>query len=357
MAEERERTVRERLEDEEEQRLSPYAQLSKNSRGRRVPIEPCPLRTCYQRDRDRIIHAKAFRRLTHKTQVFLAPERDHYRTRLTHTLEVAQISRSVARALELNEDLTEAIALAHDLGHTPFGHIGEEALTEVFESLKDEGYSKAPPELLTDLPDAFRHNVQSLRVVDLIEYEGKGLNLTYEVRDGVLSHTGPDEPKTLEGQIVKIADRIAYINHDIDDALRAGVLSEEDIPQELLNVLGRHHGQRINLMVKDLVAASAEQRIIQLSDEFSSAMLALRAFMFERVYLESPAKMENPRAKKVLKELYFHFLESPEHLPFEFHTDDPVELPLRVCDYVAGMTDRFAIRTFEALFVPRAWMV
>lgn len=352
-----EKTVREIIEEEEAQRLSPHAQLSRESQGRLVPIEPCPLRTCYQRDRDRIIHCKSFRRLTHKTQVFLAPERDHYRTRLTHTLEVSQISRTVARALNLNEDLAEAIALAHDLGHTPFGHVGEEALTEVFQRLKDEGYGNVPPELCADLPDAFRHNEQSLRVVDVVEYEGKGLNLTWEVRDGILNHTGPNEPATLEGQIVRIADRIAYINHDIDDALRAGVLKEEDLPKDLLEVLGRRHGVRINNMVNDLVRASMGKPSIQQSDEFASAMLQLRAFMFDRVYLESPAKAENPRAKKVLEELFDFFLNSPERLPREFHAEDPSELPLKVCDYVAGMTDRFAIKTFESIFVPRAWMV
>ncbi|MCL5291459.1 MAG: deoxyguanosinetriphosphate triphosphohydrolase [Actinobacteria bacterium] len=352
-----EKTTREILEEEEKRRLSPFAQLSVNSRGRQVPIEPCPLRTDYQRDRDRIIHSKAFRRLTHKTQVFLAPEGDHYRTRLTHTLEVSQISRSIARVLKLNEDLTEAIALGHDLGHTPFGHIGEEALTEVFRKLKDEGYGEVPPELCADLPDAFRHNEQSLRVVDIIEYEGKGLNLVWEVRDGILNHTGRDEPATLEGQIVRIADRIAYINHDIDDALRAGVLMEEELPPDLLDILGRHHGQRINNMVNDLVKASRGKRSIGLSEEFTAAMLRLREFMFDRVYLKSSAKTENPRAKKVLSELYFFFLDAPERLPREFHTENASELPRKVCDYVAGMTDRFAIKTFEKIFIPRAWMV
>ncbi len=357
MAETAEKTARETIEEEEARRLSPYAQLSSKSRGRKAPIKPCPLRTCYQRDRDRIIHSKAFRRLTHKTQVFLAPERDHYRTRLTHTLEVSQISRTVARALKLNEDLAEAIALGHDLGHTPFGHIGEEALTEVFQKLKDEGYGDVPPELCSDLPDAFRHNEQSLRVVDVVEYEGKGLNLTWEVRDGILNHTGPNEPATLEGQIVRIADRIAYINHDIDDALRAGVLKEEDLPKDIMQLLGWRHGVRINNMVNDLVRASWDKPSIQLSEEFSSAMLQLRAFMFDRVYLESPAKAENPRAKKVLEELFDFFLNSPERLPREFYSEDSGELPLKVCDYVAGMTDRFAIKTFENIFVPRAWMV
>lgn len=352
-----EKTVREALEEEERERLSPFAQRAAESLGRRLEIEPCPLRTCFQRDRDRIIHSKAFRRLTHKTQVFLAPEGDHYRTRLTHTLEVAQISRTIARALKLNEDLTEAIALGHDLGHTPFGHVGEEALTEVLQTLKCSGYAGFTQQQCAGLPDAFRHNEQSLRVVDLIEYEGKGLNLSWEVRDGILKHTGSQVPLTLEGQIVRVADRIAYINHDIDDALRANLLKEEDLPQNYLNILGRHHGQRINHMVNDLVEASRGQRQILLSERFSAAMLGLRAFMFERVYLESPAKSENPRSIKVLSELFYHFLESPDELPAEFHIDDATELPRKVCDYVAGMTDRYAIKMFEKIFVPRSWMV
>ncbi|MCL4499560.1 MAG: deoxyguanosinetriphosphate triphosphohydrolase [Chloroflexi bacterium] len=351
------KSIRERLEDEETQRLSPFAQLAIASRGRRVPIEPCPLRTSFQRDRDRIIHSKAFRRLTHKTQVFLAPEGDHYRTRLTHTLEVAQVSRTVARSLKLNEDLTEAIALGHDLGHTPFGHIGEEALTEVFQALKKEGYAGLTADMCAGLPDEFSHNEQSLRVVDLIEYEGKGLNLTWEVRDGILNHTGSADPRTLEGQIVKISDRIAYINHDIDDAIRAGLLDESELPPNLHKVLGRHHGQRISNMVIDLVKASEGQQKIRLSEEFSAAMLGLRAFMFDRVYLESEAKSENPKAKKVLGELYYYFLDHPGELPHEFGTQDPSELPVKVCDYVAGMTDRFAIKTFERIFIPQAWMV
>ncbi|MHB0976287.1 MAG: deoxyguanosinetriphosphate triphosphohydrolase [Candidatus Aquicultorales bacterium] len=349
--------VREMIERREDEYLSPFAQRSVASKGRAVPIAPCPLRTAYQRDRDRVIHSKAFRRLTHKTQVFLAPEGDHYRTRLTHTLEVAQISRTIARSLLLNEDLTEAIALGHDLGHTPFGHIGEEALTEVFGILKDEGCASLTRELCAGLPDAFRHNEQSLRVVDHVEYEGKGLNLSWEVRDGILHHTGAKEPSTLEGQIVRIADRIAYLNHDIDDALRAELLTEEDLPKEYISLLGRHHGQRINLMVNDLVKASAGRDSITLSEEFSEALLGLRAFMFERVYLESPAKLENPRAKKVIGELFFHFLDEPGKLPDEFKTDDPSELPHKVCDYVAGMTDRYAIRSFERIFIPRVWMV
>jgi dGTPase len=342
-------TPRELYEQFEEETLSNYAALSKNSKGRQVPIKPCPLRTEFQRDRDRIIHCKAFRRLTHKTQVFLAPEGDHYRTRLTHTLEVSQISRTIARSLRLNEDLTEAIALAHDLGHTPFGHIGEEALTAVFAELRKEK--------VAGVPDSFKHNEQSLRVVDLIEYEGKGLNLTWEVRDGILNHTGPVRPATLEGQIVKIADRIAYINHDIDDAIRGGILKPEDLPQDLIEVLGHRHGIRINNMVNDLVEASRGRPVITQSNEFAEAMNKLRDFLFERVYTDPIAKSEDKKAKGVLRRLFLYYFEHPEALPAEFYPENQEELVKKVCDYVAGMTDRFAIRTYQKIFVPKTWMV
>jgi len=330
-------TIREMLEKQEKQFLSPRAQLSINSRGRKVPEEPCPLRTCFQRDRDRIIHCKAFRRLKHKTQVFLAPEGDHYRTRLTHTLEVSQISRTIARALCLNEDLTEAIALGHDLGHTPFGHIGEDALTEA-------------------LGRPFRHNEQSLRVVDKIEYDGKGLNLTWEVRDGILTHTGNKDPATLEGQIVKIADRIAYINHDIDDAIRAGILSAAELPSDLVNIFGKYQSTRINTMVNDLVEASQDKDKIQMSEKIAAATDALRDFMFERVYLNPVAKSESSKAKGILKALFEYYLEHPEELPAEFRRTEE-DLKIKVCDYLAGMTDQYAVRTFDSLFVPKAWMV
>lgn len=330
-------TIRDTLEEEEEGRLSSRAQCSKNTKGRKVKEKPSSIRTEYQRDRDRIIHCKSFRRLKHKTQVFLAPEGDHYRTRLTHTLEVAQISRVIARALQLNEDLTEAIALGHDLGHTPFGHIGEDALSEA-------------------LGRPFYHSQQSLRVVEQLEYEGKGLNLTWEVRDGILYHTGDVSPSTLEGQIVKIADRIGYINHDIDDAIRADVISQNDIPAELIETLGKYHSKRINAMVVDLVENSVDKESIQMSETVSRATDNLREFMFERVYLNRNVKSESFKAKNILKALFSHYLEHPEELPEEFlHLED--ELSIQVCDYLAGMTDRYAIRKYEALFIPKSWMV
>ncbi|MDI6632428.1 MAG: deoxyguanosinetriphosphate triphosphohydrolase, partial [Thermoanaerobacteraceae bacterium] len=260
---------REYTEEMEDRLLSPFACRSRQTRGRREPETPCSVRTAFQRDRDRIIHSKSFRRLKHKTQVFIIPEGDHYRTRLTHTLEVSQIARTIARALRLNEDLTEAIALGHDLGHTPFGHTGEEALAAVY--------------------PGFRHNEQSLRVVDLLE-DGKGLNLTFEVRDGILTHTGEQKPLTLEGKVVRIADRIAYINHDIDDAIRGGVLTLRDLPRDCLDVLGYHHRDRINTMVVDMIQASWEQPEIRMSPEVQGAMERLRAFLFERVYTGSEAK-------------------------------------------------------------------
>ncbi len=342
-------TLRELYEQQESELLAENAKLSKDTKGRAKPIEPCPLRTCYQRDRDRIIHSKAFRRLINKTQVFLAPEGDHYRTRLTHTLEVSQISRTIARALRLNEDLTEAIALGHDLGHTPFGHVGEQAIDEIFKELKDTGTG--------GVPGYFRHNEQSLRVVDVIEYDGKGLNLTWEVRDGIRNHTGDKDPETMEGKIVKVADRIAYINHDIDDAARAGILNIADIPDKLTHVLGKYHGVRINNMVYNLVEYSRGKNEVSMSPDFMEAMLELREFLFEQVYLGSAAKSENDKAKNVIRSLFLWFLKNPGLLPPEFHAKSEEELPVRVCDYVAGMTDRYAIKTFEDYFIPQVWMV
>lgn len=342
-------TPREIIEQREVGLLAKNAKRSIETKGRQKLIEPCPLRTCYQRDRDRIIHSKSFRRLINKTQVFLAPEGDHYRTRLTHTLEVSQISRTIARALLLNEDLAEAIALGHDLGHTPFGHVGEEAIDEVFSDLRISGYN--------GVPDHFRHNEQSLRVVDVIEYGGKGLNLTWEVRDGILHHTGDKDPETLEGQIVKIADRIAYVNHDIDDAVRAGILDINEIPGHLINLLGKHQSTRINNMVCNLVEYSKASDNISMSPDFMEAMLELRSFLFKHVYLGSAAKSEDDKAKNVIKNLFFLFLEKPELLPMEFHTTTQEEVLVKVCDYIAGMTDRYAIKTFEECFVPKVWMV
>ncbi len=333
------RVIRERTEELEMRTLSPYAVLSARSRGRERAEEACPVRTCFQRDRDRIIHSKAFRRLKHKTQVFIIPEGDHYRTRLTHTLEVAQISRTVARALALNEDLTEAIALGHDLGHTPFGHGGEQALQE----------------LLKDVfpPHGFLHNEQSLRVVDRLE-RGAGLNLTWEVRDGILNHTGDNVPSTLEGWVVKNCDRIAYINHDIDDALRGGILSRKDLPRELMQILGWEHSARINRMVTDLIENSYGKPYVSLSPEIGEATHRLREFLFERVYIDSAAKAEEYKAKQLLKQLFNYYLEHPEDLPQISHGEqEPIER--LVCDYVAGMTDRYAVASFNKYFLPASW--
>lgn len=330
--------IRQRTEEIESKVLSHRATLASKTRGRERYEEPCSIRTEFQRDRDRIVHCKAFRRLKHKTQVFLAPEGDHYRTRLTHTMEVAQISRTVARALLLNEDLTEAIALGHDLGHTPFGHIGENALSKY-------------------LPGKFEHNKQSLRVVELLEYDGKGLNLTWEVRDGILRHTGEGMPATLEGRIVRVADRIAYINHDIDDALRAGILSPEDLPAEPVRVLGLHPSQRIDRLAHDLVDNSLDSDTIKMSGETDALMDELREFLFDRVYIGSVAKTEEDKAIRVLQSISEYYLERPEELPAEFQPEDEAELPLKVCDYVAGMTDRYALIKYQQFFLPRSWMV
>lgn len=325
-------TIREKWEEVEHKILSPYATLSAKSRGRQIPETPCPIRTEFQRDRDRIIHSKAFRRLKHKTQVFLAPEGDHFRTRLTHTLEVAQISRTIARALGLNEDLTEAIALGHDLGHTPFGHAGEDALDQV-------------------VPGGFKHNEQSLRVVDLLE-GNQGLNLTWEVRDGILHHSGPGKPSTLEGQIVRICDRVAYINHDIDDALRGGVLTVEDLPQECLEVLGYKSRERINTMVNDIIENSAGKPFIAMSSAIEEATSKLRDFLFRHVYVGSLAKKEEKKAKRMVQDLYQYYCQHPEALPKEYRDRDDTSLERRVCDYIAGMTDNYAISQYNKLFIP-----
>ena len=300
---------------EQEASLSPLAVRSYETRGRAREEEPCRLRTPFQRDRDRIVHTKAFRRLMHKTQVFVAPEGDHYRTRLTHTLETTGISRGVARALQLNEDLVEAIGLGHDLGHPPFGHAGEEALDAVLQ----EGFGLH-----------FRHNEHSLRIVDVLERDGRGLNLTEEVRDGILNHTGPNEPFTLEGKIVRLVDRVAYINHDIDDALRAGVLSEDELPAEEIAVLGPTGSRRIDALVHDLVETSAEAGDIQQSPEVGEAMLSLRKFMFERVYLGPAAEAAGSRPQAVVRAIFGHVIAAGAS-------------PQEATDYVAGMTDRFAL--------------
>lgn len=341
--------TRESLERAEHDRLAPSAAFADQTRGRLDPVALDPFRTEFQRDRDRIIHCKAFRRLSHKTQVFLAPEGDHYRTRLTHTLEVSQIARSIARALGLNEDLTEAISLGHDLGHTPFGHTGEEALDAALRALAE----KDP----VSTPAGYRHNIQSLRIVDQLEYEGKGLNLTWEVRDGILGHTGPDVPSTLEGQIVRVADRIAYVNHDIDDAIRADVLRREDLPSDPIEVLGGYHAARITTMVNDMIASSAATGEIGMSEPVWDAMMGLRAFLFENVYFSARAKAEEPKASAVVKALFTHYLANPIELPPDERPSDASQIVQAVVDYVAGMTDRFAIREFERLFVPKKWLL
>jgi len=329
--------IREEYEKYEDIRLSKYACKSIDSRGRREYEVECDIRTKFQRDRDRIIHSKAFRRLKHKTQVFLAPEGDHYRTRLTHTLEVSQISRTIARALRLNEDLTEAISLGHDLGHTPFGHNGEKILNSITSS-------------------GFQHNIQSLRVVDILEKhkDKQGLNLTYEVRDGILNHRGENSPETLEGRIVKIADRIAYLNHDIDDAIRAKVIKKDDIPSDVVKILGSDHGERINNMITNIVVNSTDKNDIMMSDKVQFATDKLRNFMFENIYLNKKAKSENYKAEKILKDLFAYYLENTNKIPKDtFLIKEDKEI--RVKDYIAGMTDRYAIKKFKDIFVPLPW--
>ncbi len=339
-------TIREKIEQIEKQILAPQACLSSVSRGRERPEALHPLRTAFQRDRDRIIHSKSFRRLKHKTQVFLAPFGDHYRTRLTHTLEVSQIARTIAKSLRLNEDLTEAIALGHDLGHTPFGHAGEETLNHL-------------------LPGGFTHYEQSLRVVEKLEYEGKGLNLTFEVRDGILKHSKgrgeileesrEDMPATLEGRVVRVSDVIAYVNHDIDDALRAGIIAEKDIPPHLIKALGKWHASRIDRMVEDVVTTSMEEGLsrIVMSPSLMDAVVELRDFLYEKVYLSSPARQEIDKAKKILTDLYAYVREKPEPYIKPYPPGDSSER--RVADFIAGMTDRYAIDLFEKLFFPRSW--
>ncbi len=330
--------IRQHTEAMEENNLSPFAARSNRSVGRRSPEEPCRIRTAFQRDRDRIIHSKAFRRLKHKTQVFISPEGDHYRTRLTHTLEVSQIARTVARALCLNEDLTEAIALAHDLGHTPFGHAGESALNDI-------------------MVGGFKHNRQSLRVVEELE-GGTGLNLTWEVCDGILNHTGPVRPSTLEGQVVKIADRVAYINHDIDDAIRGGIIQSQDLPVFCLDILGKEHRTRINTMVMDLIITNWNKPIINMSSKVLQATDKLRQFLFKHVYIDAEAKEEEDKARHVLQHLFGHWVKYPQDLPAEHRARSQiVGVERAVCDYIAGMTDRYAIAQFKQLFIPRSFAI
>lgn len=328
--------IREQTEKIEEQTLSPLAALSKNSIGREKPEESCSVRTCFQRDRDRIIHCKSFRRLKHKTQVFLSPEGDHYRTRLTHTLEVSQIARTIARALRLNEDLTEAISLGHDLGHTPFGHAGERALNDIS-------------------PNGFRHYEQSVRVVDFLEKDGEGLNLTFETRNGILCHTRGEEAVTLEGRIVRLADRIAYINHDIDDAIRGGIISESDIPYQIQITLGNKTSERIDRLVISVIENSHDGEIT-MAENIKKSFEDLHSFMFDAVYKNEFAKGEEKKIPKLVESLYDYFYKHPQKIPREiicFSSDG--NLDRAVCDYIAGMTDHYAVELFKDIFIPKSW--
>ena len=334
-------TIREQLELREIEYLSPYATLSKDSRGRDRAEEECDIRPVFQRDRDRILHCKAFRRLKQKTQVFLLPKGDHYRTRLTHTLEVSQNARTIAKALRLNEDLVEAIALGHDLGHTPFGHAGERALDEV-------------------CPLGFQHNEQSVRVVKRLEKQGEGLNLTWEVRDGILNHKSAGTPHTLEGQIVRLSDKIAYINHDIDDAIRGGVLKEEDIPKTYREILGNSTRVRLDTMIHNVIINSMDQPEIRMSPEVERATMDLRAFMFENVYKNPVAKGEEEKAINMVTNLYEYYWKHIRLLPDQFleMLEEEGGTPERiVCDYIAGMTDTYAIKKFEEYFIPESWKI
>lgn len=332
-------TIRERLEQRESEYLSPYASLSRDSKGRDVEEEQCDIRPVYQRDRDRILHSKSFRRLKDKTQVFLTPEGDHYRTRLTHTLEVSQNARTIAKALRMNEDLVEAVALGHDLGHTPFGHAGERALDRV-------------------CPMGFAHNEQSVRVVEVLEKDGKGLNLTVEVRDGIMNHQTSCMPSTLEGKIVRLSDKIAYIHHDMDDAIRGRVLSEEDIPKELRNTLGRTTTQRLDRFIHDIITTSMDRDDICMSAEIGQAMQDLRQFMFMNVYQNPKAKGEEGKAERLVEQLYRYYLDHYEELPDEYLNlmQERGESRERVvCDYVSAMSDRFAIAVFSDIYLPDSW--
>ena len=329
------------LEEQEHFLLDPRAAFSDRSKGRPRSEERSEdeVRTCYQRDVDRLIPSKTFRRLMHKTQVFLQPEGDHYRTRMTHTIEVARISRTIARALRLNEDLTEAIAMGHDLGHTPFGHAGEAALSEV-------------------MGKPFRHNEQSLRVVDILEKDGEGLNLSYEVRMGILGHTGEYIPETLEGQIVRRSDQIAYVNHDIDDAMRAGILTNDDIPREIAEILGHTHKARINTLVCDIIATSRETGSLCMSPDVEGALRDLRSFMFANVYRNPVAKGEEKKAREMLHRMFEYYLRHPEKLPEDFHPQLSFDgMERTVCDYIAGMTDKYAVDKYAELFIPSGWNV
>ena len=334
-------TIRESTEQWESDYLSPYASLSKNSRGRDRYEPPCDIRPVYQRDRDRILHCKSFRRLKHKTQVFLTPRGDHYRTRLTHTLEVSQIARTMAKALRLNEDLTEAVALGHDLGHTPFGHAGERVLNDLCSA-------------------GFAHYEQSVRVVECLEKDGEGLNLTVEVRDGIRNHSTSGNPSTLEGKIVRLCDKIAYVNSDIDDAIRGKVIKEEDIPREYTEILGNTLRERLNTLIHDLIRNSMDKNDIIQSDTMREALTGLRAFMFENVYVNSVAKAEEGKAEYMIGQLYKYYIDHVEKLPEEYGKmlkSGEASVERVVCDFIAGMTDRYAVATYQSLTIPRTWSV
>ena len=333
--------IREKQEIWEKEYLSPYASLSQNSLGRDREEPQCDVRPLYQRDRDRILHSKSFRRMKHKTQVFLAPAGDHYRTRLTHTLEVSQIARTIARALRMNEDLTEAIALGHDLGHTPFGHAGDDILNKLH-------------------PDGFKHYYQSVRVVELLEKNCQGLNLTKEVRDGMMNHSTSRMPMTMEGKIVRFSDKIAYINHDIDDAIRAHIISEEDLPIEYRDILGYSPKQRLNSLIHSVINESMGRPDILMADEIERAMLGLRSYMFENVYTNPIAKGQEKKAQNMLEALYHHFMENFHELPEEYVrlvSERGEKKESVVCDYIAGMTDQYSIQVYENLYVPFVWKV
>lgn len=333
--------TRQKLEIREHEIFSPYAAFSDQSQGRDNEEKQCDIRPIYQRDRDRILHSKAFRRLKHKTQVFLAPEGDHYRTRLTHTLEVSQIARTIAKALRLNEDLTEAIALGHDLGHTPFGHAGERALNAI-------------------CPGGFKHYLQSIRVVELLEKHGKGLNLAKEVRDGIRNHQMSTTPSTLEGKVVRLSDKIAYIHHDTDDAIRGGIIREEDIPKEYKEILGDSLGGRLNTLIYDIINSSEGKNDIIMSPEIENAMYKLREYMFSSVYMNNKAKSQEEQAVRLLTQLFVYYQEHLDQLPSEYYIrmEQLNEPPHQVvCDYIAGMTDRYAVARFKELMIPSAWSV
>lgn len=330
--------IREEIEQWEYEYLSPYASKSAESAGRDIPEEECDIRPVYQRDRDRILHSNSFRRLKDKTQVFLAPEGDHYRTRLTHTLEVSQNARTIAKALRMNEDLTEAIALGHDIGHTPFGHAGERALRRV-------------------CPEGFEHNVQSVRIVEVLEKRGNGLNLTKEVRDGILNHKTKGNPSTLEGKIVRFSDKIAYIHHDMDDAIRGKILCEDDIPKELRNTLGDTTTKRFDCFTHDIIRNSRDKNDICMSDEISEAMMELRQFMFDRVYTNPRVKGEETKAERLVEFLYEYYLDKFDEIPDEYKAlvDRQTSRERAVCDYVSSMSDRYAVGIFNELFLPSSW--